>query len=128
MGRSGLQRRSLGGSYAPALNLCDGTGAVWSAELRAGRLRLLPVMLRVILGGFRGVVQGMVKVALSGVGVVGCGLVVTRFVMLGRFAMMPCSVLVMFGCLDVMLCCLLGHVSSSNLGLGGHRVDCARLD
>jgi hypothetical protein len=91
-------------------------------------LLVLAVMLGVVLGGLGCVMRGVVKVALSGVGVMGCRLVVTSFVVLGRFAMMTGGVVVVFRCLEMVLCCLLGHVSSLNLGPGEHRVDCARLD
>jgi len=69
-------------------------------------------MLGVVLGGFGGVVRGVVKVTLFRVGVMCCRLVVTRFVMLGRFAVMTGGVLVVLSCLEMVLCCLLRHVFS----------------
>ena len=56
----------------------------------------------------------MVQVTLRGVRVVSCLVVVARFVMRCGFAMVPSRMLMMFRCLVMMLCCLLGHESSSS--------------
>jgi hypothetical protein len=54
--------------------------------------------------------------------------VVSRFVVLCSFAMMPGRVLVVFGRLMMMFCRLLGHCSSSRIFvLGWRSVCCARL-
>jgi hypothetical protein len=69
-------------------------------------------MLSVRLGGLRGVVCRVMKMPLSGVRVVGGGLVIVGFVVPCGFAMMTRGVFVVIGCFGVMLCCLLGHRSS----------------
>jgi hypothetical protein len=71
-------------------------------------------MLNVLLGRLRSVMRGMVQVPLRGVRVVRCQLMISGFVMRRRFAMMPGRVLVMFCCLLMMFCRLLGHESSSS--------------
>jgi hypothetical protein len=50
------------------------------------------------LGGFRGVVGGMVKMALRGVGVMRRGVMIASFVVFSGFAMMA-------SCVFVMVCC-----------------------
>jgi len=71
--------------------------------------------------------RGVVQMALRGHGVVGCLLVVTRFVMPGRFAVMPRRVLVMLGCFCMMLCCFSGHNSSPVCRGGGKDFSTARM-
>ncbi len=73
-------------------------------------------MFDVLLGRFRGVMRSVMEVALSRVGVVRRGLVIAGFVMFGGLAMMSSGVLVVLGCLGMMFCCLLGHVSSFGRG------------
>jgi hypothetical protein len=85
-----------------------------TARLAAGCSRFLPVMLNVLLGRLRSVMAGMMQVPLRGVRVVRCQLVISGFVMRRCFAMMPGRVLVMFCCLVMMFCRLLGHESSSS--------------
>jgi hypothetical protein len=65
----------------------------------------LAVGLNVILGGFLGVLGGLNVVTVSQVCMVGGGFMVAILVMLGGFVVMARSVLVMFRCLDVVLCC-----------------------
>jgi hypothetical protein len=72
----------------------------------------MAVMLDVRLGSFRGVMRGMMKMPLRRMSVVGGRFVVPSFVMLGRFAMMLCRVVVMLRRFGVVLRCLLGHMSS----------------
>jgi hypothetical protein len=75
-------------------------------------------MLGVRLGRFRGVMRCVMKMPLGGVGVVRGRLVIIGFVVLGGFAMMSGGVFVVFGCLGMMLCCLLGHRSSLRFNSG----------
>jgi hypothetical protein len=63
----------------------------------------------VSLGGFGGVVGGIKHVRVSDMGVVGCGLMVSRFVLRSGLAMMPGGMLVVLGSLFVMFDGLLGH-------------------
>jgi hypothetical protein len=65
------------------------------------------VVLDVQFRCFGGVMGGMVCVALRRVRMVSGGLVVTRLVMPGGFAMVLRRMLVVFGCFDVVLRCLL---------------------
>jgi hypothetical protein len=69
-------------------------------------------MLHVEFGCFCCVVCGMVRMAMGRVSMMRGGLVVTAFVVLGGFAMVPGCVLMMFRCLVMMLCCLSGHLDS----------------
>jgi hypothetical protein len=71
-------------------------------------------MLDVLLGRLRSVMGSMVQVSLRGVRVVRCQLMISGFVMRRGFAMIPGRVLVMFCCLVMMFCRLLGHESSSS--------------
>jgi hypothetical protein len=83
----------------------------------------MPVVLDVRLGGFRRVMRGVVKMALRRMSVMGCRFVVSGLVMPGRLAMMLCCAIVVLRCLGVMLCRLLGHVSSrvkNELTRGGY--------
>jgi hypothetical protein len=96
-------------------------------QLRAGGGRLVTVMLDVELGGFGGMMRRMVGVPCGGVRMMSGLFMVARFMMPGGFAMMPGRVFVMVCCFLVMLCGLLGHKSSFDLGPGQHGVDCARL-
>jgi hypothetical protein len=85
-------------------------------KLSAGRLRLRPVMLDVVLRCFCRVMRGVVKVPLSRMRVVRRRLVIAFFVVRCRFAMMTRRVFVVFRCLMMMLCRLLRHSFSSFLG------------
>jgi len=86
--------------------------------LLTGSLGLVTVMLDVLLGGLGGVMRGVVQMSLGGVGVVGGQFMVAGFVVLGGFAMMASGVVVVFGCLVMMFCGLLGHESSLEFGPG----------
>lgn len=74
-------------------------------RLRARSL-LVSVVLDVEFSCFGGVVRRVLAMAMRKVGVMGRGLIIARLVVLGGFAMMSGRVLVMFGCLEMMLCCL----------------------
>jgi hypothetical protein len=84
------------------------------------------VVFDVGFGGFRGVVRGVMMMAMRQVRVMRGEMMIAGFVMARGFAMMPGSVLVVFGCFVMMLGGLLGHKSS--LGflcgrlLGGRRL------
>jgi len=82
-------------------------------------------MLRVLLCRLCGMVTRVVPVTLGGVSVVGRRLVITGFVMPGGLAMVASCMFVVLGCLIMMFCRLLGHVSSLEIGPGWHGVDCA---
>jgi hypothetical protein len=87
-------------------------------------------MLDVQLGRLRGMMRGVVLVALGTVGVVRGCFVVAGLVLLGGLAVMSRCVLVVFGCLVMVFYRLFGHLSSLDFGefsLGWHEVDCARL-
>jgi hypothetical protein len=64
------------------------------------------VVLNVEFGRFGGVMGCVVGVPLRRVGVVGGCLVVTRLMMPGGFQMVLRRVLVVFRCLNMVLCCL----------------------
>jgi hypothetical protein len=81
-------------------------------------------MLDVQLGGLRGVMRGMVKMALRGVRVVRRRFMVVSFVMYCGFAMVPSRMLMMFGRFVVMFCRLLGHESSSLILVNGAALGC----
>jgi hypothetical protein len=66
-------------------------------------------MFRVTLGGFGCMVGCMVLVALCGVGMVSRSLMVTSFVMLRRFMMMPGGVFVMMCRAAMVFRCFLRH-------------------
>jgi len=70
------------------------------------------------LGAFRRVMRGVVQVSLGGVRVMRGLFMVSGFVMLRGFAMMPCGVFVMLSCFVMMFGCLFGHTSSSELASG----------
>jgi hypothetical protein len=76
-------------------------------------------MLDVQLGRLRGVMRGMVQMALRGVRVVRRRFMVVSFVMCRRFAMVPSRMVMMFGRFVVMFCRLLGHESSSLILVNG---------
>ena len=67
------------------------------------------VRVGVSLGSFGGVVRGVKRVSVRNVGVVGCNLVVSGFVVSRSFAMMAGGVLVVFGGLFVVFNGVLGH-------------------
>ena len=71
------------------------------------RLGFVPVVLDVGFSRFCGVVGGVVRVAIRRVRVVSGRLVVACFMMLCRFAMVVCRMLVMLRGLHMMLSCLL---------------------
>jgi hypothetical protein len=83
-------------------------------RLRARGFRFSAVLLGMLLGGFSGVMRGVMKMALGGVRVVSGGLVIAVLVVLGRFAVMASCVFMVLRCLGVVLGCLLGHGSSSS--------------
>ncbi len=72
---------------------------------------LVAVMFDVGLGGFGGVMGGVLEMAVRGVGVVRGGFVIAGFVMLRGGAMMSRGVFMMLGGLVVMLGGLLAHGS-----------------
>jgi hypothetical protein len=82
-------------------------------------------MLGMLLGGFGGVMRGVMKMPLSRVGVMGRSLVIAGFVMPCSFAVMTSRVFVVFGCLGVVLGCLLGHVSLLEFTAGRAGEDCS---
>lgn len=67
------------------------------------------MVLGVRLGCFRGVMTGVVLVAVRHVRVMTGQVVVTGFMVACRFAMMPCGVFVVFRCFVMMLGCFLRH-------------------
>ena len=69
-------------------------------------------MFHMRLGGLRSMMCGVMQMTLSGMRVVGGQLMVSRFMVLRGFAMVPSRVFVMFSCRMVMFCCLLRHLSS----------------
>ncbi len=93
-------------------------------ELLAGSFGLVAVMLDVRLGRFCAVMRGMMKMTLRGMSVVRGRFVIPCLMVLGRFAMMPRRVLVMFRRFDMMLCRLLGHKFSL---MRSGRTDAERL-
>jgi hypothetical protein len=70
---------------------------------------LATVRVGVSLGSFGGVVRGVKRVSVRNVGVVGCNLVVSGFVVSRSFAVMAGGVLVVFGGLFVVLNGVRGH-------------------
>jgi hypothetical protein len=73
------------------------------------------VVFYVCLGRFSAVVRCVVQMPLRAVGVMSGCFVGAQLMVLGGFAMMPCGVFVMLGCLVMMLSCLLGHRCSPYL-------------
>jgi len=67
------------------------------------------VRVGVSLGSFGGVVRGVKRVCVRNMGVVGCNLVVSGFVVSRSFAVMAGGVLVVFGGLFVVLNGVRGH-------------------
>jgi hypothetical protein len=67
------------------------------------------MMLDMQLCSFRGVMCRVMQMPLSGVRVMRGCLVVAAFMVLGGFAMVPRSVLVVFRCFVVMLCGMFRH-------------------
>jgi len=67
------------------------------------------VRVGVSLGSFGGVVRGVKRVCVRNMGVVGCNLVVSGFVVSRSFAMMAGGVFVVFGGLFVVFNGLHGH-------------------
>jgi hypothetical protein len=65
----------------------------------------LAVSLNVMLGGMLGVLGGVNGVTVCQLGVVGGRLVIATLMMSCGFVVMARSVLVMFRCLGVMVCC-----------------------
>lgn len=80
-----------------------------------GSLGFVPVVLDVRLGRFNAMVSCVVQVTLCTMGVMRGGFVTPRFVVFGRFPVVPCRVFVMFRRLAVMLCRLFGHISLLSL-------------
>jgi hypothetical protein len=67
------------------------------------------VVFDVKLGGFGGVMGGVMMMAMSGVGVMRGEMMIAGFVVACGFAMMAGRVFVMLGCFVMMFGCLLGH-------------------
>ena len=72
-------------------------------------LSLVPVMLGVRFRRFDGVVLGVVRVAVGGVGMVRGLFVIAGFVMFGGFLVMVSRFFVVFSGLVMMFCCFFGH-------------------
>jgi hypothetical protein len=79
-------------------------------ELLICRAGYFAVVLCVSLGGFSGVMSGMVMMAIGHMRMMRGHMMVTGFVMARRFAMMPRGVFVVFGCFVMMLGCFSGHL------------------
>jgi len=71
------------------------------------------VVLGVKFGGFAGVMRGVVMMPVGDMRVMSGEMMIPRFVVARGFAVMMSGTFMMLGCLTVMLCCLLGHASSS---------------
>jgi hypothetical protein len=67
------------------------------------------VLVGVVLAGFPGMVPGVQRMPVRDVGVIRAFLVVVRFMMLGRFTMMPGGMLMMLGCFEMMFCSYVSH-------------------
>jgi hypothetical protein len=80
--------------------------------LSGDSLALLPMMFRVRLGGLRSMVRGVMQMSLRCMRMVGGQFVISRFMVLRGFAMVSSRMFVVFSCRLMMLCCLLGHLSS----------------
>jgi hypothetical protein len=76
-------------------------------------------MFHVQLCSFRSVMGGVMRVPVGCVRMVRGGFMVTCLVMLCRLAMVSSCMIVVFGRLMMMLCCLFGHVSSLRCGWAG---------
>ena len=74
------------------------------------------VVVGVGFGGFDGVMGGVMKMAIGDFGMVRGEMMVGIFVVTRRFAMMACGVFVMFGCFEMMLGCLFGHLLLLDVG------------
>jgi hypothetical protein len=72
----------------------------------------VPVVLDVKFGCLAGVMSCVLMMPMRGVCVMGSDFVVSRLMVLGRFAMMSRRVLVMLRCFVMMLCGLFRHSSS----------------
>lgn len=84
---------------------------------RRERWCLLPVLLGVVLASFRSMVGRMLRVAVGGVGVMRCLLMIAALVMLGGFSVMARGVLVVIGSARMVLCTLvLGRHGLSSSG------------
>jgi hypothetical protein len=103
----------------PLLRVAGAVRAVGSFAPRDGARYLLPcrfggglvaVVFDVGLGGFGGVVRGVLQMAVSGVGVMRSSFVVAGFVVLRGGTVMSCGVLVVLGGFAVMFGGLLAHV------------------
>jgi hypothetical protein len=80
------------------------------------------VVLGVKLGGFAGVMRRVVMVPVRNVRVMSGEMMIPRFVVTRSLAVMMRGTVVVFRCLLMVLCCLLGHKSSSKASkfeLGG---------
>jgi hypothetical protein len=73
-------------------------------------------MLDVLLRRLGSMVRCMMQVSLGGMSVMRRRFVVAGFVMLCGLGMMTSRIFVVFGCLLMMFCRLLGHMSSLELG------------
>jgi len=67
----------------------------------------MPVVLSVELGGLSGMVRGMVMMAIGNMGVMRGCLVITSVMVFGGQVVMPCCMLVVFGCFAMVLGCFL---------------------
>lgn len=77
--------------------------------MRACNSLLVSVGLDVVFGSFAGVVRGMRLMSLGDMRVVGCGFVISVFMMLGSFSMVIGCKLMMLSSLGVMMRRFLRH-------------------
>lgn len=73
---------------------------------------MFAVRFRVVLGGFGGVMRGVMKMAASSVSMMGGNVVIARLIVLGGLAVMSRGVLMMLSSLAMMLDRMSGHGSS----------------
>jgi hypothetical protein len=84
-------------------------------NLGVGGFSCFAVVLSVELGGFAGVMHGVVMMAIGDVRVMSGKVMIPRFVVPRSLLMMMGGPFMVFCCIVVMLCGLLGHTSSSKL-------------
>jgi hypothetical protein len=80
---------------------------------------VLAVRFGVVLGGFGGVMRGVVKMAVSSVSMMGGNVVIAGLIVLGGLAMMSRGVFMMLSGLAMMLDRMSGHGSSFENGAYG---------
>jgi hypothetical protein len=92
-------------------------GSFYRAALGARSARLVPVMLGMELGSLHRVMRGVGMMAVGGVRMMRSGLVVTRFMMPRRFAVMLRRMLMMLRRFVMVMHCFVRHISSYPSGL-----------